>query len=213
MKTVNKKLLAVAVAGVLGMGSVSAMAEDGLSANVSLTSNYVWRGVVQASKENAPAIQGGMDYTKGDLSVGIWGSPLYFGGTEIDLYGSYNLGPVTVGAIAYYYGQPYDFQEINVGGDLGPVSLMASYTLNGSNPYYVEASYSVPVGKASLDFHAGYGESYTTTSGSAALDYSIGISGSAAGLDLAAVYSSTDADQTATGFSAGQFAVSASKSF
>ena len=219
MKTVNKKLLAVAVAGALGMGSaVPAMAGDGLSANVAMTSNYIWRGVVQGSKENLVAIQGGFDYTKGALSVGTWGSSLGTGGTEIDLYGSYSFGPVTVGLISYQYpAVSSSFSEANVGGDVGPVSLMASYQLDGTNPYYVEASYSTPIGKASLDLHVGYGGSYVTTSGSNALDYSIGVSGSAYGLDLAAVYSSSDADQTLSGpgagTSAGQFAVSASKSF
>lgn len=211
MKTVNKKLLAVAVAGVLGMGSVSAMADDGLSANVSIVSNYIWRGVVQANKENLPAIQGGMDYTKGDLSVGTWGSPLGTAGTEIDLYGSYNFGPVTVGAIYYYYPavSGADFYEANVGGDVGPVSLMASYQLNGTNPYYVEASYSMPMGKASLDLHVGYGSSYTDASGNAVADASVGVSGKAAGLDLSALYSTTGAAVA----NQGQFVVSASKSF
>ena len=210
MKTVNKKLLAVAVAGVLGMGSVSAMAADGLSANVAITSNYVWRGVVQADKENAPTMQGGFDYTSGDFSVGTWGSSLYGAGTEIDLYGAYQAGPVSIGAIYYYYGGG-DFYEVNVGGDVGPVSLKASYSpdVAGSSTYYVEGGYSMPMGKASLDLHAGYGTSYLNSSGNAALDYSIGVSGSAGGFDLAAAYSSTDA---VSPFSAGQFAVTASKS-
>ena len=211
MKTVNKKLLAVAVAGVLGMGSVSVMADDGLSANVSIVSNYIWRGVVQANKKDLPAIQGGMDYTKGALSVGTWGSPLGTSGTEIDLYGSYDFGPVTVGAIYYMYpaSSGSDFYEANVGGDVGPVSLMASYQLDGTNPYYVEASYSLPMGKASLDFHLGYGSTYTTTSGDNAYDASVGVSGKAAGLDLSALYSTTSANVT----DQGQFVVSASKSF
>lgn len=217
MKNVNKKLMVMAVAGVLGMGSVSAMAADGLSANVSLVSNYLWRGVVQADKENQMTVQGGFDYTSGPVSFGTWGSSLYGAGTEQDFYGSYAAGPVTVGAIYYYYGTPSDFYEVNVGGDVGPVSLMASYTPDnagsGSSAYYVEAGYSMPLGSASLDLHAGTGTSYTTTSGGAAYDASIGVSGTYGGLDLAAVYSTTSADPASITGSQGQFAVSASKSF
>jgi len=210
MKTVNKKLLAVAVAGALGMGSVPAMAKDGLSANVAITSNYIWRGVVQASKKDLTAIQGGFDYTKGALSVGTWGSSLGTSGTEIDLYGSYAVGPVTIGVITYQYpAAGGDFSEVNVGGDVGPVSLMASYQIDGTNPYYVEGSYSMPMGKVSLDLHLGYGSTYKTTSNENAYDASVGISGSAAGLDLSALYSTTSANTT----DQGNFVVTVAKSF
>jgi len=211
MKSINKSLLAVAVAGTLGMGSVSVMAEDGLSGNVSLVSNYLWRGVVQSNKD-MPAIQGGMDYTKGNFSMGTWGSPLGTNGTEIDLYASFKAGPVTIGGIYYYYpaSTGSDFYEVNVGGDVGPVSLMGSYQLNGTNPYYVEASYSMPMGKASLDMHVGYGTSYTASGGGAAYDASVGVSGSAGGLDLSAKYSTTSA-ATAAG-NEGKFVVSMGKS-
>ncbi|MBU1665541.1 MAG: TorF family putative porin, partial [Gammaproteobacteria bacterium] len=47
-----------------GLISASAFAEDGphsLSANVSMTSDYVFRGITQSSSD--PAIQGGFDYS------------------------------------------------------------------------------------------------------------------------------------------------------
>ena len=193
MKTVNKKLMAVAVAGVLGMGSVSAMAEDGVSANVGFTSDYAWRGVTQ--NNDNPAIQGGFDYAKGPASVGIWGSSLDTNGTEIDLYGAYSFGPVTVGAIYYYYPSGGSFYEANVGGDIGPVSLMASYSpdVAGSSTTYVEAGYSFEMTKGvSLDLHVGNGDSYTTSSGGNATDYSVGVSGSAAGFDMSLAYVKSD---------------------
>jgi len=194
MKTVNKKLLAVAVAGVLGMGSVSAMAADGLSANVGFVNDYTWRGVTQSA--NDPATQGGLDYAKGPFSVGMWGSSIT-AGTELDFYGSYNFGPVAVGAIYYYYPTAGgSFYEVNVGGDVGPVSLMASYSpdVGGVSTTYVEASYSLEVSKGvNLDFHVGNGDSYKTASAGNATDYSLGVSGSAAGLDLSLAYVKSDA--------------------
>ena len=191
MKTVNKKLLAVAVAGVLGMGSVSAMAEDGVSANVGFTSDYAWRGVTQNNDQ--PAIQGGFDYAKGPASVGIWGSSLDTNGTEVDLYGAYSFGAVTVGAIYYYYPSGGSFYEANVGGDLGPVSLMYSYDPDNKTNY-LEAGYSVDIASGvSLDLHVGNGDSYQTASGSNATDYSVGVSGAYKGFDLSLAYVKSDA--------------------
>lgn len=195
MKTINKTLMAVAVAGTLGMGSVSAMAEDGVSANVGFTTNYTWRGVTQSA--NDPAVQGGFDYTKGAASFGIWGSSITVG-PEIDLYGSYSFGPVTVGAIYYYYPTAGgSFYEVNVGGDVGPVSLMASYSpdVGGVSTTYLEAGYSFEMSKGlNLDLHVGSGDSYTNASGGNAVDYSIGVSGSAAGFDWSVAGVSSDGD-------------------
>jgi len=186
MKIINKKLMALAVAGTLGMGSVSVMA-DGVSGNVAYVSNYVWRGTTQTGDQ--PTIQGGFDYEKGKLSVGTWASGLDNAGTEFDFYGSYKFGPVTVGAIAYYLtagGTSTTTTEVNVGGDLGPVSLMLSYDpdLKAS---YAEASYSYEISKGlSLDLHAGTGDKGKGT------DYSLGLSTSAGGLDYSVVAANHD---------------------
>jgi uncharacterized protein (TIGR02001 family) len=184
MKTVNKKLMALAVAGTLGMGSVSAMAD--ISGNVAYVSDYVWRGVSQTA--NQPTVQGGFDYSKDELSIGTWASGLDVGGTEFDVYGSYNFGPVTVGAIAYIItagGSSSTAYEINAGGDVGPVSLMVSYDPDAAN-YYAEGSYSYELSKGvSLDLHAGTGDAAGT-------DYSLGLSTSAAGLDFAVVGANHD---------------------
>lgn len=186
MKTINKALMAVAVAGTLGMGSVSAMAE-GPSANVAIVSDYVWRGDSQTTEK--PAIQGGLDWAKDKLSFGVWGSSLTTG-TEIDLYGKYNFGPVAVGAIYYYYPATTtsSFSEVNVGGDVGPVSLMFSYNTDSAatSKYYAEAAYSFELSKGtSLKLHVGQAEKLTA-------DYSLGVATKAAGLDLGATYSNKD---------------------
>src|SRR5512143_1380596 len=86
-----------------------------LTANVSLTSNYVFRGISQTGGE--PAIQGGFDYTHASgLYLGTWGSNVGWltdfqgyksGSMELDLYGGYRntIGPISydVGAIRYMY--------------------------------------------------------------------------------------------------------------
>ena len=207
MKKLTSSLIA---AGVIVGASMSAPAmAEGPSANVSIVNDYVWRGVSQTAA--VPAVQGGMDWEKDKLSFGVWGSGVGFGGgTELDVYGAYNFGPVAVGLIYYYYPEStpgIDFYEANVGGDVGPVSLMASYNFTDSL-YYVEGSYSMPIGKASLDLHVGYGDGQYGLSGQAEYDASIGISGTAGGVDLSAGYWTSPGDVG----NEGKFVVSAGKS-
>ena len=191
MKKLTSSLIA---AGVIAGASMSApVMAEGPSANVTYVSDYVWRGVTQTN--STATIQGGLDWEKDKLSFGTWASGLNSGGTEFDLYGSYNFGPVSVGAIAYIIALDKNYStsyEVNVGGDLGPVSLLASYDPDASS-YYVEAGYSMEVSKGvSLDLHAGYDDD--DGSGSSALDYSLGVSGSAGGLDLGLAYAYGEAD-------------------
>ncbi len=88
----------------------AAVADDGLTANVSLTTKYKYRGQDQSdpTKESVPAIQGGFDYTMGGLYLGNWNSSIGFAnGTEMDFYGGYKgeasgIG-YDVGLLQYYY--------------------------------------------------------------------------------------------------------------
>lgn len=100
----QKTLIATAVLACL---SVPAFADDAapaaaatpehtFTANVSLTSEYIYRGIAQSNRK--PAIQGGFDYSHSSgLYAGIWGSSISWltdgsGGsapTEIDIYGGY----------------------------------------------------------------------------------------------------------------------------
>ena len=81
--------------------------------------------------------------------------------------------------------------------------MKASYSPDyfGTTEYYVEAGYSMEMSKGvNLDLHAGYGTSYLDTSGNAALDYSLGVSGSAGGLGLAAVYAYSNSTEEGKAF-------------
>ena len=81
------------------------------SANVSLTSDYRFRGISQTFKD--PAVQGGFDYSHSSgFYLGTWASnvdPDFLAGSnmEWDMYGGYtfDLGPVAmnVGGLYYYY--------------------------------------------------------------------------------------------------------------
>jgi uncharacterized protein (TIGR02001 family) len=107
-----------------------------LSANVGLTTDYVFRGVSQTSQ--GPAVQGGFDATCGMFYAGVWASNLDWGASggttlaniEMDWYAG--IKPVTgritwdLGVIYYSYpngadigsvpGLEYNYVEIKVGG-------------------------------------------------------------------------------------------------
>ncbi|MBU3608267.1 TorF family putative porin [Polynucleobacter nymphae] len=88
MKTLRKKAIsAAAVALLTGLASASAFAADTptnpedtsatspIAANVTVTSNYIYRGLTQSN--NKPAIQGGFDYAhESGFYVGNWNSSI-----------------------------------------------------------------------------------------------------------------------------------------
>ena len=67
----QKSKLLVALLGTLA--AVPAMADSPFSANVSLTTNYIFRGLTQTGGK--PALQGGFDYAgPNGIYAGVWGS-------------------------------------------------------------------------------------------------------------------------------------------
>lgn len=180
----NNKLAMIGVTLVLGMFALAAVPalaakESGIpgsfSANVSLTSEYYFRGLSQT--DDAPAIQGGFDYevplTKPvGLYLGVWGSNVDFneaGGVdgatiEIDAYGGLkgNIGDTGVSwDIGFiYYAYPgadsslnYDFVEAQAafGYDFGVASVTASVNYSPDNfgdsgdAFYPKLAVDVPV--------------------------------------------------------------------
>ncbi|MGN6263725.1 MAG: TorF family putative porin [Ralstonia sp.] len=91
-----------------------------LTANVTLTSQYRYRGLMQTN--NKPAIQGGVDYAlPNGFYVGNWNSSISWLGDsnpnvsapiEMDFYGGYKTElmkdvPIDVGVLQYYYPGSY----------------------------------------------------------------------------------------------------------
>jgi uncharacterized protein (TIGR02001 family) len=134
------------LAGLLASGA--AMAEDApytLSSNVSLVSDYLYRGITQTGSN--PAIQGGFDYShKSGAYAGIWASSISWlsdggyaanAGTEIDTYFGYKGA---AGDVGYDVG----FLRYNYPGDVNPGFVSAN-----TNEVYVAASYSIVTAKLS----------------------------------------------------------------
>lgn len=110
MSSKSAKVLAVAALAALPM-----LASAQLSANVSLTSNYKFRGQDQdqgRTKTFKPAIQGGFDYAFGQTGfyVGNWNSSVDWlsnNSIESDVYGGYKFSSgalgFDVGVLSYLY--------------------------------------------------------------------------------------------------------------
>ena len=174
----NKSILFLAIASTLG---AAAHAEDPspLTANISLTTNYKYRGQDQGN--NKPAVQGGFDWTAGGFYIGNWNSSIGFtnAGIEMDFYGGYKgeiVKDVTydVGVLQYYYPQKkkaVDFNTTEVYGALGfgPATLKYSHTVSkdyfglgggfykGRNTGYLDLSANFPVVEnLTLNTHVGY---------------------------------------------------------
>jgi len=132
-----------------------------LSANLTLASQYRYRGLMQTN--NKPAIQGGFDLTHASgFYLGNWNSSISWLGdsnpdvsapVEMDFYGGYkgNLAegvPVDLGILQYYY--PGDFPsgytspdttELYAGIGYGP--LMFKYSIALTNLFgFADSKYS-----------------------------------------------------------------------
>lgn len=137
MQNMRKLIGAAAIAGATVAGTGAAQAE--ISANVALTTDYVFRGV--SLSDNGPAIQGGFDWSSELFYAGVWGSNVVEG-IELDLYGGFTptTGPVewNIGAIGYFYpgadddGAEFDYVELLLAAGL---PLTEQFSVNSSIYY------------------------------------------------------------------------------
>ncbi len=173
-------------AGLLATAAISsaALAEDPpytLTANVSLVSDYYFRGLTQTWHN--PAIQGGFDFGHSSgFYLGTWGSNVsgkqYAEGTlELDLYGGYNfkLGEdITLGAGAIYYwypdaenaGEKYDTGELYVNAGWKWISAKISYAVTdyfgaNANTGYEDDTDGTLYYDLSANFPLPFGEGFT----------------------------------------------------
>jgi uncharacterized protein (TIGR02001 family) len=141
------------------------------SANLAVTSDYVFRGVSQSGTYD-PAVQGGLDFGYGIAYAGAWSSSIKYGCgcAELDLYGG--IKPVVsgftfdLGVIGYLYPGAPNFSSVGyntnyiefkggVSHALGPATIGAvvfvspdfTFTPKKDVGVYYEGNISVPVGK------------------------------------------------------------------
>lgn len=218
-----KKITALCFAASTLFAASSAMAwesEDGAwstSANIALSSEYVWRGVGQSASD--PAISGGLDvgHSSG-LYAGVWASNVDFGSDasiEVDYYagfgGDFGDSGVSYDIGGLYYDYPsedeLDFFEIYGSLNYSFLTAAIAYTadaedeaLEDSIYYSLAASYDVSLGAKSVTLAAGTGY-YDYDDDNAYEDYTnwyIGASTELAGFGLDVTYHDTDLDGSDT---------------
>lgn len=212
-----KKLSALCLAASSMMVATTAMAwqsEDGMhevTGNISLLSDYVFRGISQTS--NKPAIQGGLDYGHASgFYLGTWGSNVDFGSgddakSEFNIWGGFasEIGDTGIGydlgVVRYLYpgvSGDYDFNEIYAGLSYSFFSLGVWHSSNFANSgdtgtYYnlgfeyglpYEITFMASIGYQDLD--SNIGKSYN--------DFMIGVSKNFADLDFSLTWTDTDSD-------------------
>ncbi|NRB39626.1 MAG: hypothetical protein HRU20_14340 [Pseudomonadales bacterium] len=109
-----------------------------VSANIGVTSNYVWRGVTQS--DDQAAVSGGVDYEHDSgFFAGTWISNTTTGtGNETDLYVGFagEMGDFGYGATYNYYmysqAEDSDFGELLLDFSFSLVNFGLAYTVNDS---------------------------------------------------------------------------------
>jgi len=133
MNTFEKTLIAGALLSVAGVAG--AESPHSFSANVALTTDYVYRGISQADED--PAVQGGFDYAhESGVYLGIWGSNVEqvaasgtIANVELDYYGGIGgeLGNGLGWDVGFIY---YDYPDVSA-FDFWEVYGGLSYTFGG----------------------------------------------------------------------------------
>lgn len=184
-----KKLVhALVLVGLVGAPALVVAAEESphtLSANVGMTSNYVFRGISQTGGD--AAIQGGLDYSHSSgFYLGTWGSNVGWiedyqgyasGNVEIDVYGGFRGGigktdlTYDLGAIQYLYpgkkAGAVDADTTELYAALGWKWFTAKYSYyvsdevfgfaNADSSDYLDISANVPIGETGLTAGAHWG--------------------------------------------------------
>lgn len=155
-----KRLITSVFGAVLLLGSIAASAAE-IAGNVTLATDYRFRGISQLKGDISPAIQGGFDleFAEG-FYVGTWGSNVNFSGgaIELDYYGGYG-GKINdelsydIGMIYYDYPRDgsNDYAYYEFAGSLSWKWLKVG--LNYSPDYFAETDdFYYPYVDASFDY-------------------------------------------------------------
>ncbi|MBR9868244.1 MAG: hypothetical protein GYB20_13350 [Oceanospirillales bacterium] len=204
---------------VAAMALASTVQAADVTGTVSFTNDYRFRGISQSAGD--PAVQGSLDVAfDNGVYAGVWGSNVDFeddAKLEIDYYVGFanDINDDLSYDISYGF---YTYPGYNTDAEYGELALALYYgdfgftmaysddffnTGESAQYYSVDYSHSITE-EVSLDLHAGYstGDYWGKADIDDYQDYSVGISGSAAGLDLSAAYlfnSIDNVDETDSG--------------
>ncbi len=220
LNTVSVLLAASTVAAATGFAA-SAQEDLAVSGNVSIVSDYRFRGVTQSNEEIA--VQGGLDLAlPSGFYVGAWGSSIGFAnGTELDIYGGYGFEAATLafdlGVLAYHYpaapgsddqtiwelygsaGKTFGMLETTVGVAYIPEQEDTQVGAEEVDNLYVYGDGSLPLGDSafSLAGHVGYTDKESfwnfaeDPTEDGFWDWSLGVTTSVIGMDVGLSYVGT----------------------
>lgn len=217
--SVKKTMLALAA--LLALVALPSVSYAQFSGNVSLTSDYRYRGISQTRLK--PALQGGVDYAlPAGFYVGAWASTIKWikdipGGdssVEIDLYGGYKGEIVKdvafdVGVLTYQYpsnslNPSANTTELYGAVTYGPLTAKYSHAVTNTfgnpdskNSFYFDVSASFDVGSGvMLSPHVGYQKiKGPNEEPGSYTDYALTVSKDFSGFLLSAAIVGTDADK------------------
>lgn len=203
MQYFTKALIGV---GLLSGAGAAYSQNDFISANVALSSDYLYRGVSQTG--GGPALQGGFDYSHdGGFYIGTWASSIAFDdGIEVDYYSGFS-GSLTeqvgyeLGLIYYDYPgmASDDFLEFYAAFSYGAVTASINYSddfyAGVGKAWYYAVDYVYPlVGDMALGLHYGW-QSYEQNvwgSHDRYHEYSLSLAKPYAGMDWSLAFSDTN---------------------
>ncbi len=213
--TFKRSVVSVAV---LGAAVFSGSALAGVSGNVGVVSEYLFRGIEQSS---GAAVQGGLDYSHDSgFYAGGWASTISFAsntgsGAEVDFYAGFGgeAGAIgyDVGAIYYWYSEEGENAspdpsnntfELYGSVSFGPATLGLNYSLadyfaiSDERVLYPYLDLAFPLtDKLSLDAHVGQ-QTFKESGIEDVLDYSLGVSADVGnGFNMGLALVDTDRDE------------------
>mgnify|MGYP006196256019 CR=1 FL=1 len=213
----RKSIVSVSVAAALSIPGIAAAQSSPVAGNMSLVSDYRFRGLTQTFEE--PALQGGFDYAHSSgLYLGNWNSAIsdtFFAGSplEMDFYGGYKgaAGPLgyDIGILYYYYPGSdlagvgtIDNTELYAGVSWQWLSAKVFYAVSdffgmadtdGSTYIDLAASYDLGSGWG-INGHVGH-QKIKNNSDLDYTDYKIGVTKDVGGWVFGASFVDTDADE------------------
>ena len=139
--------------------SISTASYADISSNVSVTSDYVFRGV--GASGDSSAVQGGIDYSNGGFGFGLWSSSL--GGTTESLDNGTTVSTPTGSELDIFASYTYSFNDYY---SLGFTALSYAYS---KSPNFDSLEYIISFTVPYMDFTIAhipgdsFGEETTTT--------------------------------------------------
>jgi uncharacterized protein (TIGR02001 family) len=218
MKTIQKTAIALAASGLFATAAFAQSAPAAapevspITANVSLVSDYRYRGISQSNLR--PAIQGGFDYAhESGFYIGNWNSsiawvnnlsPAVSSSVEMDFYAGVKKELIgegfasDLGVLQYYYPTSGNFTSPNVNPNTTEIYAAQNYTF-GPVTGFLKFSYAVTNTfgnqNSSGSYYPDLTANYDTGIWGLAVNAHVGyqyISGSVAGTSNSSLYSYTD---------------------